>query len=93
MQVIAVSETGQHSFELQDCARHMQSRIHQLIEQSNVLHTPASDSQASSAGAQQCAMGAANDDAKDGSSAADSAGSKRAQAKARQVSNAPYSML
>ena len=89
IQAIANSEAGQHSFELQDCARHMHGNLTQLTQRHHLSPAAATDPEASSANAQQTA----HDDAKAGVAAVEAAGSKRAQAKARQVINAPHLLV
>ena len=40
MQTIEQSEAGQRSFELQDCAKHMHSKLNQLAQCHNLLDWP-----------------------------------------------------
>lgn len=83
MQVIGQSEAGQRSFELQDCANHLHSKLVQLAQQHNLLgHSSAAGSDMLQADTPESRSA---DGAEGSSSAADATATRRAQAKARQV--------
>ena len=82
MQVIGQSEAGQRSFELQDCANHLHSKLVQLAQHHKLL------GHSSAAGPdmlQDTPESRSADGAEGSSSAADATARRRAQAKARQV--------
>ena len=84
MQVIAQSEAGQRSFELQDCASHMHTKLTQLAQRHNLLHhssPPVSDMLLNPP--ESARASAAQGD----SNKADAAAQRRAKAKARQVAH------
>ena len=83
MQTIEQSEAGQRSFQLQDCAKHLHSKLTQLAQRHNLLdHGPASGPAALQGGPES-----RSGNASEGGDAADAAVKRRAQAKARQVVN------
>lgn len=81
MQTIEQSEAGQRSYELQECAKHMHSKLMQLARHHNLLD----HGQASGSGTLQDSPESRGSVACEGGEAADAAVRRRAQAKARQV--------
>ena len=74
------SDGSQHSAELQDCAKHMHSKLAELVQQHNLDDVSPVRSPGQQAGPQVAA-----DAGRDSGSPSDASASKRAQAKARQV--------
>ena len=82
MQSVEQSEAGQRSFELQDCAAHLHSKLTQQAQRHNLLdHGPASGP----GSLQDSPESRVQDNASEGGNATDDAAKRRAQAKARQV--------
>ena len=78
MQAIATFKAGEHSFELQDCAKHVHSKLTQLAN--SLCPSPSTTSDTAQMPANKVmAVDADND------KATDAAASRRAQSKARQV--------